>query len=221
MAEQRMLDRVRALLRKAESTTFPEEADALTAKAQELMARHGIDDLGPGADTGPTHRRVAVPPPHDGAKAMLLDAVAGANRCRAVWSREGAYATVFGFPADLDAVEVLYQSVLIQATKAMIREARTRARYGRADTPAFRESFLIAYADRIGARLDAVSGEVTPEDLLPVLASREVEVKAAADKLFPEVESVPVSVPSREGWNSGSLAAEQASLRGRRGVDGR
>jgi hypothetical protein len=34
---------VRALLAKAESTTYPEEADALTAKAQELMARHSID----------------------------------------------------------------------------------------------------------------------------------------------------------------------------------
>ncbi|MGY0233507.1 DUF2786 domain-containing protein [Longispora urticae] len=221
MADQRMLDRVRALLRKAESTTFPEEADALTAKAQELMAKHGIDDLGPGADTGPVHRRIPVPPPHDTAKAMLLDAVAGANRCRAVWSREGAYATVFGFAADLDAVEVLYGSVIVQATKAMIREARTRARYGRPDTPAFRESFLIAYADRIGARLARTTGEATPEDLLPVLASREVEVRAAADKLFPEVESVPVAVPSREGWNSGSLAANQAALRDHRGVEGR
>ncbi len=34
-----MLQRVRALLAKAESTTFPEEAEALTGEAQELMAR--------------------------------------------------------------------------------------------------------------------------------------------------------------------------------------
>ena len=37
-----MLERVRALLAKAESTTFPEEADALTAKAQQLMTRHAL-----------------------------------------------------------------------------------------------------------------------------------------------------------------------------------
>ena len=37
--DEKVLGRVRALLAKAESTTFPEEAEALTAKAQELMAR--------------------------------------------------------------------------------------------------------------------------------------------------------------------------------------
>ncbi|MBT8224522.1 MAG: DUF2786 domain-containing protein [Dactylosporangium sp.] len=41
--DPRQLDRVRALLAKAESTSFPEEAEAYTAKAQELMARHRID----------------------------------------------------------------------------------------------------------------------------------------------------------------------------------
>ncbi|RST20878.1 bifunctional 3'-5' exonuclease/DNA polymerase [Streptomyces sp. WAC04770] len=39
-----MLTRIRALLAKAEATGFPEEAEALTAKAQELMARHSIDE---------------------------------------------------------------------------------------------------------------------------------------------------------------------------------
>jgi hypothetical protein len=42
--DERMLSRVRALLAKAESTEFPEEAEALSSRAQELMARHSIDD---------------------------------------------------------------------------------------------------------------------------------------------------------------------------------
>ena len=42
--ESRMLTRIRALLAKAEATGFPEEAEALSAKAQELMARHSIDE---------------------------------------------------------------------------------------------------------------------------------------------------------------------------------
>ncbi|SCF93886.1 Protein of unknown function, partial [Streptomyces sp. Ncost-T6T-2b] len=42
--EPRMLTRIRALLAKAEATGFPEEAEALTTKAQELMARHTIDE---------------------------------------------------------------------------------------------------------------------------------------------------------------------------------
>jgi hypothetical protein len=43
-SEPRMLGRIRALLAKAESTEFPEEAEALTAKAQQLMAHHSIDE---------------------------------------------------------------------------------------------------------------------------------------------------------------------------------
>ena len=43
--DHRVLTRVRALLRKAESTDFPAEAEALTAKAQELIARHAVDAL--------------------------------------------------------------------------------------------------------------------------------------------------------------------------------
>ena len=39
----RALRRIRGLLAKAESTDFPEEAEALTAKAQELMTRHAVD----------------------------------------------------------------------------------------------------------------------------------------------------------------------------------
>jgi hypothetical protein len=44
------LDRVRKLLAKAEDDAVtPEEAEALTAKAAELMARYGIDRVRLGA----------------------------------------------------------------------------------------------------------------------------------------------------------------------------
>jgi hypothetical protein len=42
-ADPRVLEKVRALLAKAESSEFDAEAEAFTAKAQELMARHSID----------------------------------------------------------------------------------------------------------------------------------------------------------------------------------
>ena len=50
---QRALGRVRALLAKAESTEFPEEAEALSAQAQELLAARSIDDAMLAAETGP------------------------------------------------------------------------------------------------------------------------------------------------------------------------
>ncbi|NEE50837.1 DUF2786 domain-containing protein, partial [Streptomyces sp. SID8455] len=88
--EPRMLTRIRALLAKAEATGFPEEAEALTSKAQELMARHSIDEALIAARTRSTETpgacRIGVEPPYESAKAILLDAVASANRCRAVWN---------------------------------------------------------------------------------------------------------------------------------------
>src|SRR6476646_1454927 len=99
-----MLERVRALLSKAESTTFPEEADALTAKAQELMARHAIDQAmvdaggtGAGGRTGlPTSRRIWIDNPYADGKSLLFNHVAVANRCRAVFFRSLGFMTVIG-----------------------------------------------------------------------------------------------------------------------------
>src|SRR5690606_19631507 len=99
---------IRALLAKAEATGFPEEAEALSAKAQELMARHSVDAalLAAGAPVAqtPTACRIGVEPPYEQAKAVLLDAVASANRCRAVWNEALGFSTVVGFAPDLEAV---------------------------------------------------------------------------------------------------------------------
>lgn len=42
-AQEKVLARVRSLLAKAESTDFDDEADALSAEAQELMSRYALD----------------------------------------------------------------------------------------------------------------------------------------------------------------------------------
>lgn len=159
--ESRMLPRIRALLAKAEATGFPEEAEALSAKAQELMARHSIDEAllaagAPAADA-PRACRLGVEAPYEEAKAVLLHAVADANRCRAVWNEALGFSTVVGFEPDLEAVELLYTSLLVQATTAMTKaEAAQRAK-GRKRTKTFRQSFLAAYAHKTGIRLAAAA----------------------------------------------------------------
>ena len=63
-----ILDKVRALLAKAESTQFEAEAEAFTAKAQELMTRHRIDRavLNASDDLGdaPAGRRLGIDDPY-------------------------------------------------------------------------------------------------------------------------------------------------------------
>ncbi|GAA1549051.1 DUF2786 domain-containing protein [Actinomadura kijaniata] len=225
--DQRILGRVRALLAKAESTEFPEEAEALSARAQELMARYSIDQAllgaGDGPGLAPAGRRVAVDSPYDAPKAVLLTVVAEANRCRAVWHRELGFSTVLGFPADLAAVEVLFTSLLVQATAEMVHAGPRRDARGRSRTRSFRHAFLNAYATRVGERLretvDRVAAETAGKDLLPVLVERDRAVRRAVDEMFPNLSRGRTgSVSNYEGWLAGRAAADLADLGGRAAV---
>jgi hypothetical protein len=223
--EPRILEKVRALLAKAESTEFPEEAEALTAKAQEFMARHSIDAALLAAATSrrdePGGVRVGIDAPYEAAKALLLQKVAVANRCRVVWSEDLGFATVIGFDADLHAVELLYMSLHVQATTSVVRAGSRWTVDGRSRTRAFRKSFLIAFAVRIGDRLRGAADDATRKAadgdsgaLLPVLAARDESVRERFDLLFPGIihhASFGSSMDS-EGWASGTAAADQAVL---------
>ncbi|MGW9398125.1 DUF2786 domain-containing protein [Streptomyces sp. NPDC055642] len=215
--ESRMLGRIRALLAKAEATGFPDEAEALSAKAQELMARHSVDEAllaarEPSAET-PGACRIGVEPPYEQAKAVLLDAVAVANRCRAVWNEPLGFSTVVGFASDLEAVELLYTSLLVQATTAMTGAEAAQRAGGRKRTKTFRQSFLAAYAHRVGTRLAAAAETRVSDDLLPVLASRAVAVADRADRLFPETTTTRLrGVHDAAGWEQGSRAADDAQV---------
>jgi hypothetical protein len=231
-ADERILDKVRALLAKAESTEFAEEAEALSARAQTLMAKYSIDHALLAAKSGgtdePAGRRLPVDNPYEAAKASLLQYVATANRCRSVWHRNLGLSTVVGFAADVGAVELLFTSLLVQANTAMLREGSRRDRYGRSRTRAFRQSFLIAYAVRIGERLGEAAGqaerqaaaEAPGRNLLPVLASRQQAVDDAVDEIFGGsiTESRSTRATDAEGWYSGRAAADMAALDGHREV---
>ena len=222
--DQRVLDLVRALLAKAESTDFPQEAEAFTAKAQELMARHSIDHVLLAARTGsteqPVGRRIGIDNPYEAPKMLLLDAVSRANRCRSVWSKEFGFATVMGYPTDLDAVEMLYTSLLVQATTAIVDAGSRRDRYGRSSTRSFRQSFLTAYAHRIGERLCSATQHASREaseqsgrkDLLPVLAARDDAVHSAFETMFPGLSTRTVAISNAEGWASGLATADRATI---------
>jgi hypothetical protein len=224
--DERVLRRIRALLAKAESSTFPAEAETFTAGAQAMMARHSIDHallaaLDDSAPQTPGSRRIGIDNPYQSPKAMLLTAVARANRCRAVWNRELGFSTAIGFSADLDAVELLFTSLLVQATTAMMQAGSRTDRYGRSRTRSFRHSFLTAYAARIGHRLAQATGAQTTKaatepagrNLLPVLAARNAAVDKALSAMFPKLtHRVVGSVTHSEGWYAGLSAADRAAL---------
>ena len=235
--DDRILARVRMMLAKAESTTFEAEAETFTAGAQALMARHSIDAAWLAAEErrtggregagggGPHGRRIGIDTPYDGPKASLLDAVARANRCRMVWTRELGFGTVMGFEADLDGVELLFTSLLVQANSRLMAEGKRADHRGRSRTRSFRQSFLTAYAHRIGERLREVAdAEVASaqesagprgQELVPLLAARAEEVDAVMGQWFPKVTRSSIgSVRDAEGWHVGREAADRADLDG-------
>ncbi len=228
MSDTAILGRVRALLAKAESTTFEAEAEALTAKAQELIAKHNIDQRLVEARAGdarprdlPGTRTVPIADPYSGPKVMLLTQVADANGARAVWLKQSSICSLIGFDDDVEAIDLLFTSLLVQATAAMVAAGPQRDQHGRSRTRSFRHSFLIAFAYRIGERLQETTQMVVDEavaehgsDLLPVLASRDEAVEERFRQEFPQIRRVGTRASNGAGWTAGRIAADRARLHG-------
>jgi hypothetical protein len=212
----KVLKRIRALLAKAEATDYAGEAEAFTAKAQDLMTRHAIDEalLAGAGETGITvvARRVHVQSPYATAKTSLLNAVAGANRCKLIYFDKWAIATLVGVPLDIDQVEMLFTSLLIQATRAMTEAGSGWV--GSFDRSAtFRRSFLAAYAVRIRERLTAATSAATASygnELVPVLKRQDDAVSAEFERLFPYTRQSRGRCVDPRGWDAGRRAADRA-----------
>ncbi len=230
-ANGKMLARIRGLLAKAEATEFPDEAEALSGKAQELMAKFSLDRALVEADPAveipddSSARRLWVDTPYVSAKAQLVGAVASANRCRTVVIDQLAMVTIVGEELDLQLTEILSTSLLVQANRAMLAAGKHIGRRGESRTRSFRQSFLMAYAQRIGERLQAATEstqaavpEADVDRLLPVLTKREEQVDALFTQLFPNTTMRRTRITNGAGWEAGLTAADQAQLDARRQV---
>jgi hypothetical protein len=214
----RLLTRIRGLLAKAEATDHPAEAETFTAKAQELMTRHAVDEAvlrGEQHEDVPVEtRRVHLQSPYAGVKAALLAAVARPNRCRTVLLDRYDIAVLVGTPLDVEQAEILFISLLIQATRAMADAGHRRA--GSFDRSAtFRRSFLTAYATRIGERLEQADRSTTATygaELVPVLQREADAVSAEFERRFPHTRTMGSGFLDRRGWEAGRAAADRAAL---------
>ncbi|MDH6283413.1 DUF2786 domain-containing protein [Prescottella agglutinans] len=222
--DPKLLGKIRGLLAKAEATEFVEEAETFTAKAQDLMTRYAISTAllsgsGP-ASNAVNSRRLHLDNPYVREKVHLLTAIGEANRVRTVWFDRFAIATVVGSPLDLEQVDLLFTSLLVQATRAMQAAGNHEASTSR--KASFRKAFLFGFAVRIGQRLKetdsrataeaAVDADVRIDDLLPVLAARSAAVDAEFERLFPTTRASRSRTVDADGWHAGQSAADDASL---------
>jgi uncharacterized protein DUF2786 len=233
-ASSRLLDRVRKLLAKAEDESVtPPEAQALTAKAAELMAKYGIDRALLAADRPetdrPGNRILDIDNPWARVKAHLLCGLASALRCQAVLlsSQSGTKVHIFGFHSDLERLDVLYTSVLIQMWHGLAgAEVPAWSRSARA----WRRSWLLGFATAVIARVRAAehaaarqaagtaNGDGSRTAL--VLADRAQVIRGEAERAYPLTRTARVTY-SGTGYRDGYAQGQRADIGASRVTRGR
>ena len=225
-----LLDRVRKLLAKAEDEgCTPEEAEALTAKAAELMARYGIDRallgaLRPETDR-PADRKFRFEAPWADVKAHLLAALATALRCQCVQTQteEGPRLHVFGYSSDLERAEILFTSLLVQMARALAKQAVPA--YGNS-AKAWRRSWMLGYCAAVVARVRAAEEEAVAaagadadaaadvgSSAAVVLADRSLTVRLQVSAAYPRLKKKRVTY-SGSGYGDGYREGQKADIGG-------
>ena len=229
-----MLAKVRKLLAKAEDpATTPEEAETYTAKAAELISAYGIDrallaQSDPDSDVV-GDRVVVLERPYAQDKASLLATVAGRLRCQAVQrvrhvdGEKQVSLHLFGYGADLQRAELLYTSLLLQATAAL---GRTRPPAGET-VAAYRRSWLAGFTTSVGRRLAAAEDRAARQageshewpasgagSMALVLADRSAHVEARIEQEYPALGRARRRTLSGSGAASGWASGQRADLGG-------
>lgn len=228
--EEKALDRVRKLLAKAEAEgVTPPEAQALTSKAAELMARYGIDRALLAAsgkvEDKPGSRLVELDNPWKRVKGHLLCGLASAMRCRAILltTRAGLKVHLFGYESDLERVDILYTSILIQMSHGLATNTDMPAGMAGARMRSWSRSWLLGFSyavtQRVQEREDAAaaqSGEqhettTAGKSTALVLADRSQVIKAAVHREYPVTRQARTTY-SGTGYGAGYEKGQRADL---------
>lgn len=195
------LDRIAALLAKAEGTDHPAEAEAYMMKAQSLATQASIDlavararSAAKTAPTRPMSRTVNIGEKGKRANSHLVSlyvAIAHANGAHVDVAHNSTYVIGYGLPNDLDVIEAMFASLATQMVAAAgewlatgvwkeesyVSRPRSGNRWRRVKKPhtaqTARAAFYRAYVLRIGERLEEAKIEVARQEVI-VEASGEV-----------------------------------------------
>jgi hypothetical protein len=220
-----LLDRVRKLLAKAEAEgVTPPEAEALTAKAAELMARYGIDRARLAASRPetdrPDSRVIDIENPWAQVRAHLLAGLAGAMRCQCVLlhtSRPGTRIHVFGYASDLERADILYTSLLLQMARGL---AAAVVPSGVRSPRAWRRSWLLGFVTAVITRVrsaedraaaSAEGEEQSGPSTALVLADRAVVIRRRLDEAYPVTRKTRITYSGR-GYSAGYAQGQRADI---------
>lgn len=233
MSDDRMLDKIRKILAKAEDPgCTPAEAEALTEKAAELMAKYGVERAMLAA-TEPTSdkimaKRFDIENPYGLDKCGLLFRIAKPLRCNAVrfrrWDAKGArayYMEVVGYESDIERVEMLFTSLLVQAAHAL---AVAEVPYWESAT-SYRKTWYDGFSGAVNSRLRKAEAAAvrdaeptTGPSTALVIADRSSAVEQAYKQFFPDVRPGRARNLNGSGQGAGWRAGQNANLGAGRNV---
>ena len=235
-----MLDKVRKLLAKAEDPACtPAEAEAFNTKAAELIAKYGVDrallaESDPTSDVvgdrvidllapyATRQMRAARPGsrPRCAASRCSANSPCGSSRGR---RRKDFSMHLFGFASDLDRVELLFTSLLVQASQSLAVQTAPAWE----NVAAYRRSWLAGFTYAVVARLRAAEARAA-EPAMPsprlsttvgrsvalVLADRGSHVEQRVAEVYPRLRFAGPRRLAGSGRRQGYAAGQRADLGG-------
>lgn len=170
------IDRVRALIAKAESSAFPAEADLFMAKAQQIIDEQFIDEAAirrqPPGSVG--HEEIPMSGSYSRERAQIWHAVTQANRCQLLTlsgyrSNKVQAMTLVGRTNDRHVVRLLAGSLELQGMRRLSELDTSRSHES---AVVQRRSFLRGFANEVAQRLEA-SRRQTVQSAVNIGRSRE------------------------------------------------
>lgn len=236
-SNEAQLNKIRALLAKAESTNFPEEAESYTAKAMELMSKWGIDQSLLEAKTQTSvigDRMFKIYAPYARDKVTFFNAIVNALGGRAVWISRSKHVPnpgyeelhVFATETDLARIDLLFTSLLVQCSTAMNYATRTSYE-GQRRPRKFKSDFLYGFTTEVGYRLIQAERRAAKEAENAATAqgmSTELVLVSKRDQVNQRVESAYSNLNNTTrrrsmigaGFDHGTSAGKRADLGGSR-----
>lgn len=221
-----MLDKIRKLLAKAEDpAATPEEAEAYAGMAMALVAKYGIDQALLDAKKVDSEREPVVDrmrtvsAPYGMEKAVLLHRVSVPLNVYIVRHSRvagGSYPVhMFGTDSDLDRVELLFASLLIQAVRGVA--AVNWVPLGET-LVGYRKAWIRGFANRVGERLTEANDQAVREvggnttSTAMVLADRRTLAIGRAKDAYSNLKELKGPKVSVLGYGAGQRAGSQADI---------
>jgi hypothetical protein len=229
---ENLLNRIRALLAKAESSEFPEEAETYTAKAMELISKYGIDQTllqAKEKTSGIGDRIFKVYAPFARDKVTFFNAIVNVLGGRAVWlshkSRQNngfEELHVFATDTDLARIDMLFTSLLVQCSNAMNYAVRDSWE-GQNRPRKFKSDFLYGFTTEVGQRLREAERRAAKQAEGAAKAqgmSMDLVLVSKKDQVNRRVEDVYTNLlnknrrrsPVGAGYGNGVVAGKNADL---------